>query len=94
MKSPLEALRMAHRSAQQQGMFGFLSAEGSAPEAVGSVFRKERVRLGTSSGSPCPETQCALDLGSRLRHMAGLWEYAGAARHSESTLREHFLHSA
>ena len=45
MKSPLEALRMAHRSAQQQGTFGFLSAEGSAPEAVGSVFRKEHVRL-------------------------------------------------
>lgn len=35
MKSPLEVLRMAHRSAQQQGMFGFLSAEGSVLEAVG-----------------------------------------------------------
>ena len=45
MKSPLEALRMAHRSAHQQGMFGFLSVEGSVPEAVGSIFRKERVRL-------------------------------------------------
>ena len=45
MKPPHKALRMAHRSARQQGMFGFLSAEGSVPEAVGTVFRKERVRL-------------------------------------------------
>ena len=93
MKPPHKALRMAHRSARQQGMFGFLSAEGSVPEAVGTVFRKERVRLWGQAVDLWAQRCSVLWAwgAGRGTWLVSVWEYAGAAWHSESTPRKHLL---
>lgn len=93
MKSTLEVLRMAHRSAQQQGMFGFPSAEGSVLEAVGTVFRKEHVRFWVQAVGLWAQRCNVLWSwgGGQGTWLLSVWEYGGAAQHSESTPWEHLL---
>lgn len=87
MKSPLEALRMAlPQVSHQQGMFGFLSSEGSVPEAVGSVLGRSVLGSGFKLWNS--------GLG-RLRHMVGLFGSIGWCSCTLNQPSEHLpLHSA